>query len=369
MKILIFANSDFGLYRFRKELIERLSHDHDVTIALPNGEFIDKLSALGCTYVPIEFNRRGMNPFSDLVLLGMYSRIVRKVKPDIVLTYTIKPNVYGGIACRMNKVSYIANVTGLGTSIENGGLLCRVTTTLYRIGLRRARCVFFQNKQNLALFQDKHIVIGKSRLIPGSGVNLETHNLEEYPSDSDGIRFLFVGRIMKNKGIDELLSATELVRNEYPNIHLDIVGGCDEGYNDRLRIAEEVENACYHGQQSEIHQFYKNAHCTILPSYHEGTSNVMLESAATGRPIITTRVPGCIETFEEGITGFGCDARDVESLADAMKSFLMLTQDEKRNMGLMGREKMIKEYDRSIVINAYIEEITAQKKTLKSGVN
>ena len=201
------------------------------------------------------------------------------------------------------------------------------------------------------------MVNGKSSLIPGSGVNLETHNLEEYPIDNDNIRFLFVGRIMKDKGIDELLSAIELTQKKYPHVYLDIIGNCDEDYRDRLRIAEEKGIACYHGQQSEVHQFYKNTHCTILPSYHEGMANAMLESAATARPVITTRVPGCIETFDEGITGFGCDARDIDSLVNAMEHFLVLTQDQKRNMGLKGREKMAREYDRSIIVNAYIDEI------------
>ena len=357
MRIVILTNADIGLYKFRKELVEQLCENHEVYIVLPDGEYIEKLKEIGCHYIQFEFNRRGMNPVADLKQLNRYKKLLKDLKPDVVLTYTIKPNVYGGIACQKLRIPYLANVTGLGTTIENGGLLAKLTTTLYMAGLKKANCVFFQNKDNQRLFVDEKIVKGKTRLIPGSGVNLETHSLEPYPSDKDGIRFLFVGRIMKDKGIEELLSAIKDIHSEHKNVIADIVGFCDEDYTEALKKAEEDGSIVFHGTQSDVHSFYSSCHCTVLPSYHEGMANVMLEASSTGRPVITTRVPGCQETFDEGITGFGCDVKSIDSLKQAMLRFLSIGNAKREQMGLAARQKMVREYDRNIVLNAYKEEI------------
>lgn len=362
MRIVILTNADIGLYKFRRELVEKLCKENEVYIVLPNGEFIEPLKQLGCKFIPFEFNRRGTDPIADVGQVKRYVKLLTELKPDVVLTYTIKPNVYGGLACQMRKIPYIVNVTGLGTTIENGGLMAFISTTLYRVGLKGASCVFFQNKDNQKLFVDKKIVRGKTRLIPGSGVNLQAHCVEQYPDDQDGIRFLFVGRIMKDKGIGELLEAIHLIHQENAKVTLDIVGWCDEDYSDALKKAEQEGAIRYHGLQPDVHPFYKNCHCAVLPSYHEGTANVMLEASSTGRPVITTRVPGCQETFDEGITGFGCEARNTGSLAEAMRKFLFITQDRRREMGLAARTKMEMEYDRNFVLKAYQEEIETNSK-------
>lgn len=356
MKILILSNYGLGLYKFRKELIQRLCFKHNVYLALPSGDFISELEALGCTYLQFEFERRNINPFDEMKQIVRYVKLIKKIRPEVVLAYTIKPNVYGGIACQMTRVPYISNVTGLGTSIENGGILGFISIALYKIALKKACCVFFQNDENRNFFIDKGIVNGKTRLIPGSGVNLKTHCLEEYPIE-EGIRFLFIGRIMKDKGIGELLQAMKIIHCDYSNTTLDIVGGCDEDYGAILEDACSWGYIRYYGLQKEVHQFIKNSHCTILPSYHEGLANVMIESASTGRPVITTNVSGCKETFDEGVSGFGCKARDVSSLVNAMECFIKMPYAEKRKMGLNGRAKMYNEFDRNIVIDAYIEEI------------
>lgn len=356
MKILILANYDEGLYKFRKELLEQLSKKSRTYVVCPNGNYIERIKEIGCRYIQQEFDRRGTNPLADLKLLYQYIRIINRVKPDVVLTYTIKPNVYGGIACQLTQTPYIANVTGLGTSIENGGLLQFITTNLYKIGLRKANCVFFQNKSNRSKFRQMGIVKKRSRLIPGSGVNLGYHTFEEYPSDPN-IRFLFVGRIMQDKGINEAIVATKSVHDKYPYISLDIVGGCDEDYTKVLDEAERTGYIHYHGRQDDMHKFYKDCHCVVLPSYHEGMANVLLEGASTGRPVIASDIPGCRETFDEGSTGFACEPKDVNSLVNAMERFLALSPDQKRQMGIKGREKVKNEFDRSIVIKAYIAEI------------
>ena len=357
MRFVILTNADIGLYKFRKELIEMLCSENEVYIILPRGDYIDDLKRIGCKYIPFEFNRRGMNPLADLKQLIEYTKLLKVLKPDLVLTYTIKPNVYGGLACQRLHIPYISNITGLGTSIENGGLLGAVATSLYRIGLRKSSCVFFQNRNNEKLFRDKSIVKGITRVIPGSGVNIEAHKYEGYPPDDEGIRFLFVGRIMNDKGIEELLSAIKKIQSERSDVSLDIVGWSDEDYDKQLKEAEKDGAVVFHGLQKDVHPFYTACHCAVLPSYHEGTANVMLEASSTGRPVITTRVPGCKETFDEGLTGFGCEAKSVDSLVNAMRKFLSLPQNDRESMGKAARIKMEREYDRNIVLAAYMEEI------------
>ncbi|MDM8533932.1 glycosyltransferase family 4 protein [Clostridiaceae bacterium HSG29] len=358
MKILVLANFGMGLYKFRKELLEELiSLNNDVYISLPNDEYVSKLEKLGCKFAETNVDRRGTNPITDLKLLLFYIKTINRIKPDVVLTYTIKPNVYGGIVCRITNVPYITNITGLGTAVENEGLMQKIILKLYRLGLKKASCVFFQNEPNRSLFADKNIIKNKTRLIPGSGVNLEQHKFEKYPVDNKTINILFIGRIMKAKGVDELLEAAEKIKEQYSNVNFDLVGGSEEDYSQRLTELESLGIIKYHGQQNDVHTFIKRAHAIILPSYHEGTANVLLESASSGRPILASKVTGCIETFDEGISGIGFKVKSVDSLVDAIIKFINLPYKQKRMMGIAGRKKMECEYDRKIVIDAYIEEI------------
>ena len=355
MKTLILTNFDLGLYQFRRELIKELLKQGEVYISLPYGELVDKLIEDGCKFIETPLDRRGMNPVKDLVLIRFYISTIKKLKPDVVLTYTIKPNVYGGMVCGMLHVPYLSNITGLGTSIQNGGPVAELSLSLYRAGLKKTRCAFFQNQTNRHFFVTKGIAKGKTRLVPGSGVNLQQHCAEPYPDEINGIHFLFVGRIMRDKGIGELLEAFKTIHNKHPNVTIDVVGPEEEDY--AADFAEAGESVRYLGPQTGMHYFYKNCHCVVLPSYHEGTANVMLEASATARPVITTTVPGCRETFDEGITGFGCEAKNANSLTDAIEKFLSLTKQERELMGLAARAKMEREYDRKLVIDAYKEEI------------
>lgn len=359
VKILILANNCASIYKFRKELVLRLlENDNSVLVAAPAGNYFEELVEMGCTCYKTSIERRGTNPLKDIKLFKQYARIIAKEKPDIVLSYTIKPNVYGGLACRLYRIPYIANVTGLGTSIENPGLLRKVALSLYKIGLKNACCVFFQNRSNCDFFKhhvlncEKHI-----RIIPGSGVNLNEHKYETYPSESGGLRFLFIGRVMKDKGVDELFAAAESVKAIYPNVKFQFIGVYDEEYEERINLLTNNGVIDFLGYKSDVHSYIKVSHCTILPSYHEGTANVLLESAACGRSVITTKVPGCQETIDDGITGLGCEVRSVDDLVAKIEQFIGMSEAEHEAMGYAGRLKMESEYDRQIVIDAYLDEI------------
>lgn len=358
MKVLVLANFGMGLHNFRKELLQELIDlEHEVNVSLPYDEYVPLLTDLGCKYIPTNVDRRGTNPITDLKLLFSYIDNIKKVKPDIVLTYTIKPNIYGGIACRITNTPYLTNITGLGTAVENRNLMQLVTLSLYKLALRQAKCVFFQNEPHRKFFSEKKIVRSNVEVLPGSGVNLQEYRLLDYP-EYDGItRFLYIGRIMKAKGIDELIAAAKDIKQQYDNVEFDLVGFCEEEYSDQLEELHNLGIIHYHGQQINVRSYLERSHATILPSYHEGTSNVLLESAASGRPILASNVTGCRETFDESTSGFGFEAKDTESLKEAIIKFMNLPYEKKKKMGLAGRNKMKQEYDRKIVIDAYVKQI------------
>lgn len=359
MRILVLANNDLGLYNFRKELIEKLIElNSEVYISLPQGPKILELKELGCQYIETAVDRRGINPIKDLKLLLKYIKIIRNIKPDYVLTYTIKPNIYGGIACRITKTKQIANITGLGTALENKGILQKTAIALHRIALKKVKCCFAQNQANLEFLQKQKIARNKLKLIPGSGVNLDRFKLLDYPKESEPIEFLFISRIMKEKGIDQYLETAEYIKNKYPNTKFHILGFCEQEYNEKLNEFQNKNIIEYHGRQDNITPFMQKASCIIHPTYYpEGMSNVLLEACASGRPIITTNRAGCREIVDNGINGYVIKEKDSKDLIEKVEKFINLSNEEKKQMGLAGRRKVEKEFDRNTVVQAYMNEI------------
>lgn len=359
MKILILANNDLGLYNFRKELIEEfIELEHEVYISLPNGPKILELEKIGCKYIETTVDRRGINPINDLKLLFKYIKIIMNIEPNYVLTYTIKPNIYGGIACRIKKVKQIANITGLGTALENKGFLQKIAIFLHKIALKNVYCCFAQNEENLKFLQNHKIANNKLKLIPGSGVNLEKYKLLEYPKEDDPIEFLFISRIMKEKGIDQYLETAEYIKSKYSNTKFHILGFCEQEYNEKLNELQNKNIIEYHGRQDNIIPFMQKASCIIHPTYYpEGMSNVLLEACASGRPIITTNRAGCREIVDNGINGYVIKEKDSKDLIEKVEKFINLSNEEKKQMGLAGRRKVEKEFDRNTVVQAYMNEI------------
>ncbi|MCX0371590.1 glycosyltransferase family 4 protein [Clostridium perfringens] len=358
MKVLILTNSGVGLYKFRKEIIQKLIElDYEVIVSLPEDEYVDSLKELGCSHIQSNINRRGTNFIQDLKLLYSYIKIIKKVQPDIVLTYTVKPNAYGGIACRILGVPYIANITGLGTAVENSGIIQNIIIILYRIAFKKINCLFFQNTENMQFFIDKNISVGKHRLIPGSGVNLEHFHILDYPPD-ETVEFVFISRIMKEKGIDQYIEAAQFIRKKYLNTRFHVCGFCEEEYEDILKELQEKKFIIYHGMQRDIRKILAKTHCTIHPTYYpEGMSNILLESSACGRPIITTDRSGCREIVEDGINGYIVKQKDSKDLIEKIEMFLKQNYENKKKMGINAREKVEREFDRQIVVNAYVNEI------------
>ena len=358
MKVMILANNDVGLYKFRKELLEKLQQDNEVYICLPDGGFVKQLVGLGCKFIPCELlDRHGTNPFKELRLIFWYKKILKVYKPDIVLTYTIKPNIYGGMACQSLKIPYVVNVTGLGTAVENKSLMQILTLALYKKGLKGAQKVFFQNIENRDFMLKHNIGRESYDILPGSGVNLNEYQVLDYP-DGENVEFAFIARVMKEKGIDQYLEAAEYIRKKYPKTRFHVCGVCEQNYKEKLENLQNKGIIIYHGLVRDITSIHKISSCTIHPTYYpEGLSNVLLESCACGRPIITTNRSGCREVVEDGVNGYVVEEKNSADLIEKIEKFLRLSVDERHQMGLAGRMKVEKDFDRKIVTKKYLMEI------------
>jgi glycosyltransferase involved in cell wall biosynthesis len=355
-KILIVSNVTAGLASFRSELIETLSKDYEVIILASDNGRKDKLEAAGAKVISMELDRHGTNPAKELQLVSYYKKQMREIKPIIILTYTIKPNIYAGMAAASLGIPYVANVTGLGPAIENGGLLQKITVPLYRFGLRKAQKVFFQNTANRD-FMVEHKMVKNYDLLPGSGVNLTKYTVQPYPQ-GDTIDFVFISRVVKEKGIDQYLDAAKEISGRHPEARFHICGDCEGEYQEILKELNDNGTIIYHGRIDNIAGMHRQCSCTVHPSFYpEGMSNVLLESCACGRPIITTDRPGCREIVDDGVNGYVVKQRDSQDLIEKIEKFLELSWEERKAMGLAGRAKVEREFDRNIVIGKYLEEI------------
>ena len=350
MRILILANNDLGLYRFRKELITELLKEHDVYISVPYGEMVDPLVRQGCILYDTSIDRRGINPVTDLKLLRRYNRMIDEIRPDLVITYTIKPNIYGGMVCRRRNIPYAVNITGLGAAFQKKGALQEMVTVMYRIALKKSRVVFAENSEIKKILVEKKIIPDrKIRVLNGAGVNLDDFTYADYPENKT-FSFLFIGRVMKAKGIDELLEAVRRLNREGHRCVLHLVGLSEENY------LSEIQKGCKegwlvdHGMQKDVRPFIAASDCFVLPSWHEGMANTNLESAATGRPVITTDIPGCREAVLNGKTGFLCERKNVDSLCKAMRRMYQTPREERVRMGLTGRKYMEEKFDKKVVV-------------------
>ena len=363
MKILVLTNNFGGLYVFRKEVMQALKNaGHHVSISAPFDIRSKSFEEMGFEVMDTEFNRQGTNPLKDIVLMLRYRKVIKKVKPDVVLTYTIKPNLYGGMACQLCGVPQIANVTGLGAAVEYPGMMQKLTIFLYKIGMRKTWLTFFQNNDNMDFCKEHGMVRGRTQLIPGSGVNLEYHVKKPYPAETEPIRFLFMGRIRREKGIEEFLAAAEAITKKYDNVEFHVVGGCEGDYEGRLLDMQKKGIVTYHGGQPDVRPYFSMVACTLHPSFYpEGMSNVLLESCATGRPIMTTMRPGCREIVEDGRNGYLVKQQDAEDLIAKVEKFLALPYAERKAMGDAAREKAEREFNRKIVVEAYLNAIDSIK--------
>ncbi len=356
-KIMLLSCKDNTFYNFRAEMILKLKEiGFEVVLVCPYGEKIDYFTDKGFRFIDLPMKRRSKNPFEDLKLYKAYKKLLKQERPDVVLTYTSKPSIYGGYACGKLKIPYIANDAGLMASGDK--LLDRLVTKMSAVGEKKAACVMYQNPEERDVMNRYFKNKVHYRLIPGSGVNLEHFAFEPYPESEDKIVFDFVARIMQSKGIEEYLKCAEIVHAKHPNTEFRIFGAYDDDtYKAKIDELDKTGVVKYMGVQLNMRPFIKECHAAIHPSYYEGMTNVVLEHSASGRPCIGSNVAGVRDGIDDGKTGYVFEVKNVDSMVEAVEKFLSISHEQKVAMGIAARKKMEDEFDRNIVTNVYIEEI------------
>ncbi|PFM78978.1 capsular biosynthesis protein [Bacillus sp. AFS077874] len=358
-KVLFLSNHFITLYNFRKELISQLLEEgHEVYLSIPKSDENSFFIKMGCKIIETPMDRRGINPFKDFALILRYIKIMKNLKPDIVFSYTIKPNIYGSIASNFTKNRQVSNITGTGGTFLKEDVLSRIAKSLYKISLKKSYKVFFQNIGDREFFVKNNMVKSNYDMLPGSGVNLKQYSLCELPSGGK-INFIYIGRIMEIKGIDEFLRAAKLIKQSYPSTHFYVAGFIEEDrYKHIIEDYHEKGIIDYIGFQKDIKSWIKKCHCTILPSHGgEGIPNVLLESAAMGRVCIASNINGSKDVIDNGLSGYLFEARNSQDLVNQVRNFIELSYQQKREMGFFGRRKVETEFDRQIIIDAYLKEV------------
>ncbi len=353
MKILVLSNLISYTYNFRKEIIEAfVSKGHEVVVVcdVDDASKRDELEKI-CRIIDVPFHGKGTNPKEELKLIGTYSAIMKSEKPDIVFSFTIKMNLYGGLVAKKRHIPYVPMITGLG-ELEKEGKLKKLLMFLHRRVMPKAKCVVFQNEDNREYFKKNNIGFKNSVVVPGSGINLGKFKLQPYPAGERTV-FAFLGRFIEAKGVSEFLQCA----NDMASADVEFIaaGTMDDKYRDAVKMLVEEGKLRYDGELADSRDFLKEASCLVLPTYHpEGLSNVILEACATGRPVICTPRTGCKEIVEDGVNGFYCSAKDVDNLESVLKRFISLPNEERTKMGENGRRIVEDRFDRKIVVDEYL---------------
>ncbi len=365
--IALLTNNDDDVYCFRKELIEGLlAEGYEMLISCPNGPKFELMKDIPYIYDDLVIDRRGTNVVADGKLFLHYRKLFKKYRPAVVLTYTAKPNVYASVAARILGISYINNVTGIGSVVNMTGVKKAFILWLFKLAYRGAACVMFQNATNMQLALDSGMVKGDYKLIPGSGVDLTRYPIQPYPDGGDGktgetVVFNYIGRVLHDKGVDDYIEAAKRVKKNYPNTEFNMLGfiePTESHYEKELAELGEQGIVNYRGSKKDVKPWIARAHAIIHPStYGEGMSNVLLENAASGRFLITTDNPGCQETVVDGKSGFIYHGGDVDALVGRIEEFLKIDNETRKNMGLAGRKHVEENFSRKIVVEAYKEKI------------
>ncbi len=349
-RILILSDDSFSLWQFRRELISTMgASGMEVVIGVPTGDHIGDLQELGCKVIDTTSDAKLSTFRQNHRLLKQYLQIMKDEKPDMVVTYGPRANVWGGMACRRAKRPHCANIQSL-LALSEKSARAFFRRLLYRAALKRSKVVFFENATGAAFFQDNKLITESQQVIlPGAGVNLRHYTLQPYP-ENDTVRFLYLGRMQKEKGMDELLAAIKMLYDDCYEVRLDLVGQQDDAYAAQLELLKEMGIVAVHGFQEDPRPFYTAADCVVMPSHAEGMNNVLLEASASGRPVIASYIPGCREIVDEAHTGFTYRTQDKYALLDAMKRMAEMSREQRKEMGLQGRARMEEHFDKLMVV-------------------
>jgi glycosyltransferase involved in cell wall biosynthesis len=364
-KILISINTSWNIINFRLGLLQALQKEgYEITVLAPKDKYSELFRNYNFKYYDIEMNNKGTNPIEDFKLTISYYKILKEIKPDLMLNYTIKPNIYGTIAANLLKIPTINNIAGLGTLFVNENFITKIAKYLYKYSQDKASKIFFQNNEDFELFTSSRLVDRKkSDILPGSGVNTDKFKPIEKTKNLDKIIFLLISRMLWDKGVGEYVEAARTLTKKYPNVEFQLLGFLD--VVNKSAISKEQMNTWikegiinYLGTSDNVQNEISNADCMVLPSfYREGTPRTLLESASMAKPIVTTNNIGCKDVVNDGETGYLCKIKDSNDLSSKLELIINMSDEERKTMGQKGREKIIKEYDEQIVIEKYLKNI------------
>ena len=364
IKIVIVSNTSWNLFNFRFELARSIKKNgYEVVLVAPYDKYSDRLSE-EFEYHDIHMNNKGTNPKEDIKTTLAFYNLYEQIKPDVVLHYTIKPNIYGTIACNMLGIKTINNIAGLGTLFIKQNFVTKIAKWLYKYSQSKADKIFFQNRDDFDMFIGEGLVEKvKCDILPGSGVDTNKFLPIAPNKEDDKFIFLFIARMLWDKGVGEYIEATKIIKEKYKNVEFLMLGFLDVE-NKSAVSKEEMQEWVdagyikYLGVSDNVKEEIAKADCIVLPSfYREGTPRVLLESASMAKPIVTTDNVGCRDVVDNEVNGYLCEVRNAQDLAYKMELMLSLADDERKLMGEAGRKKMIREFDESIVIGKYLESI------------
>ncbi|WP_022670501.1 glycosyltransferase family 4 protein [Hippea alviniae] len=363
IKVAVSSNTCWSIYNFRLGLIKKLSEHYDVFIVAPKDKYSEEIEKLGFKFYDIKMDRKGKNPLVDFETLLEYYKIYKKIKPDIALHFTIKPNIYGNLVCKVLNIPTINNITGLGHVFSNQTLLTKIVVSMYKVALKNS-FVFFQNSEDRNMFLELGIVDNRSSdVLPGSGVNVEFFKAVNQKRKGERFTFLFIGRMLKEKGVKEYIKAAGIIKSKYKDVNFLLVGKVDENDLEYVSLSElamwEKQGVVrYLGETDNPKDVIAKADCVVLPTYYkEGVPKVILESLSMEKPVVTTDVPGCRDAVKNGVNGFLCKPKDVKDLTEKMEKMVNFTEDERRKMGKIGREIVKEKFNEDIVIRKYLNII------------
>ncbi len=345
-------------------LLRRLKSEGYIVVVFTQFDGFEKDLKEVVDYVePLFISRKGVNPFKEFLTLLDLVRLLKKYSASAFLAFTIKPVLYGSIAGKITGVPTIVMITGLGTAFINSNWITRVVKWIYRYALASVPIVFFQNSSDSQLFIDSRLVdVSKCRHVPGSGIDLNEYGyLKLFKSET--ITFLLIARMIADKGIVEFVEAAKIIKKKYPQTKFQLLGPL--GVENRTAISrsqmltwQDEGSIEYLGETTDVRPFIQKSSCIVLPSYREGTSRVLLEAAAIGRPIITSDVPGCREVVSHGYNGLLCRPKDSNDLAKKIDEFVNYNYSVRLEMGVAGRKKIEIEFQHNIVCDLYIDAIS-----------
>ncbi|MBE0623733.1 MAG: glycosyltransferase family 4 protein [Burkholderiales bacterium] len=362
--VWICINTAWNIFNFRTGLMTALAHaGFQVTAFAPPDEYVARIKSLGVRYVPMDLDNARTNPVLELLTLLRMVTLLGRERPALILSYTPKVNIYLSLAARAWRIPVVANVSGLGRTFIAGGWLTRVARLMYRIAFSWPARIFFQNAEDRAVFLDAGLVNEeRTALIPGSGVNVSRFSPQPKTREDRTFAFLMAARLLWDKGVGEYVAAARQLKAEFPAVSFRLLGFLDVPSpsavpRNEVQAWQRERVIEYLGHSDDMVPVYGAADCVVLPSYREGMPKTLLEAASMGLPAITTDVPGCRHAVIDGETGFLCNVQDATSLAAAMRRMLLLTPEQRTNMGRLARERVEKEFDEKIVIEQYLDVV------------